>query len=611
MKIFLYTFSLIFTFSFVLIAQDGGRQYVPDQDFGPDSNSPVKREIDLSRHFAIDAQLKEAIENGDVETEILLRQEMDELNKENIIIPDGNDRDFPANDSPTLPDQTDWLPNDVLIYSGDIGQLGSDHKRMDLKMGEDGILYTAHIRRPDTGLNGRIDVYRSSDGGNNWSFVQGIQSTTAYFGQVSITVEARNNLNLDSTRIFVFYSRSANSNFDGATINFASFRRDGSAFIGGTSVLTPSAGNKLFYPSAISDGQYFSTGTYIGVTCGEYSNDGTQGINLHFARTTNWGTSFTTSVINDGYPTWGDWYPVSSFKKGLNLAADSIYIAVERRFSTSTSKIRVLATSWTPSASFFRYSLPLGGDEEYLKPEITIVQDANALPKRIVVACTKDGQAVYHRSLDGGESWILDANLSLSSESNISFLSISSDSSTAGDDYVIAAFQKGNGDSIVVRRGRPGSLGARLEKPNEFRSSPFNSPKVAVFNSEGTKYSAFAYTGLSAGNYTNNLYFNQENLTTGISQIGNQVLSEFTLDQNYPNPFNPATTIRFNVPEQTYASLKIFNSIGQEVYSLLNGVISAGTHEINFDASKMSSGIYFYQIQTESFKSTKKMILMK
>lgn len=121
-----------------------------------------------------------------------------------------------------------------------------------------------------------------------------------------------------------------------------------------------------------------------------------------------------------------------------------------------------------------------------------------------------------------------------------------------------------------------------------------------------TGLAAYAYAGIN----NTDVYFDKEDWVTGITTAEN-IPEVFSLEQNYPNPFNPATTIRFNVPEQTHVSLKIFNSIGQEVSSLFNGVITAGTHEINFDASKLSSGIYFYQIQTESFKSTKKMILMK
>jgi len=121
-----------------------------------------------------------------------------------------------------------------------------------------------------------------------------------------------------------------------------------------------------------------------------------------------------------------------------------------------------------------------------------------------------------------------------------------------------------------------------------------------------TGIAAYAYAGINS----TDVYFDREDWVTDVTPEVN-IPEAYSLEQNFPNPFNPATTIRFNLPEQTYVSLKIYNSIGQEVSTLINRVVSSGTHEINFDASGLSSGIYFYQIQTQSFTSTKKMILMK
>jgi hypothetical protein len=99
--------------------------------------------------------------------------------------------------------------------------------------------------------------------------------------------------------------------------------------------------------------------------------------------------------------------------------------------------------------------------------------------------------------------------------------------------------------------------------------------------------------------------------------VGDVVLpSSFQLEQNYPNPFNPETTIRFSLAgdgsnSSSPVSLKIYDVLGNEVVTLLNEKLSAGTYEVKFDASRMSSGVYFYQLNTDFGKATKKMIVLK
>lgn len=98
---------------------------------------------------------------------------------------------------------------------------------------------------------------------------------------------------------------------------------------------------------------------------------------------------------------------------------------------------------------------------------------------------------------------------------------------------------------------------------------------------------------------------------TAIESNFNNVPSEYVLNQNYPNPFNPTTNISFGLPERSNVVLKVFNMLGEEVAELVNETLEAGTHLYNFDASKLTSGIYFYSLQAGSNLVTKKMTLIK
>lgn len=85
----------------------------------------------------------------------------------------------------------------------------------------------------------------------------------------------------------------------------------------------------------------------------------------------------------------------------------------------------------------------------------------------------------------------------------------------------------------------------------------------------------------------------------------------FALEQNYPNPFNPSTTINFSLAEDGMINLAIYNLLGEKVLSVLNEFREAGVHSVNIDASTLSSGAYFYKIETTNFSKTMKMILAK
>lgn len=95
--------------------------------------------------------------------------------------------------------------------------------------------------------------------------------------------------------------------------------------------------------------------------------------------------------------------------------------------------------------------------------------------------------------------------------------------------------------------------------------------------------------------------------------VDNLVPTQFAVSQNYPNPFNPVTTIKYQLPANDFVSLKVYNTLGEEVKTLVNGMVNAGTHEVSFNAEGFASGVYFYIIRVgqDKFVQSMKMVLMK
>ena len=89
------------------------------------------------------------------------------------------------------------------------------------------------------------------------------------------------------------------------------------------------------------------------------------------------------------------------------------------------------------------------------------------------------------------------------------------------------------------------------------------------------------------------------------------VITETNLFDNYPNPFNPTTTINYQLPENGYVTIKVYDLLGKEMATLVNENKSAGYHRVNFDASKLTSGVYVYTIQAGNYFESKKMLLTK
>jgi hypothetical protein len=101
-------------------------------------------------------------------------------------------------------------------------------------------------------------------------------------------------------------------------------------------------------------------------------------------------------------------------------------------------------------------------------------------------------------------------------------------------------------------------------------------------------------------------------LQTVITKIEKSTkISDYSLSQNYPNPFNPSTTIQYQIPKEQFVTLKVFDITGKKIETLINENQSPGNYEVKWSASKYSSGVYYYRIETRSYSDTKSMLLIK
>ena len=176
---------------------------------------------------------------------------------------------------------------------------------------------------------------------------------------------------------------------------------------------------------------------------------------------------------------------------------------------------------------------------------------------------------------------------------------------------------KSNGKEVILNWSTATELNNQLfEIQRSFEGNDFVS--VGFVNGKGTTTERQDYTYrdkiLADGKYSYRLkqidYLGRYEYSV-IIEIDLRVFNTFLLEQNYPNPFNPTTTIGYGIKEKCNVKVTILNSIGEEVAMLVNEEKESGYHTVEFNASSLPSGVYFYQLKAGSFIETKKMILLK
>jgi hypothetical protein len=192
-------------------------------------------------------------------------------------------------------------------------------------------------------------------------------------------------------------------------------------------------------------------------------------------------------------------------------------------------------------------------------------------------------------------------------EDNIIYPQAGNESCQGGTNYV---------HTWVVRNMVNGALGEILHSAPWQMGQTANKTWVTTIDAgwvaENVTVAVFAYlqtSNLQSGSPVQQTK-KETMIPTGVGNQNNTPL-DYSLSQNYPNPFNPSTNIKFTLPKDGEASLKIYDAIGNEVAVYLEGFVKAGTYNAVIDGSNLASGVYFYTLRTKDFTETKKMTLVK
>lgn len=214
-----------------------------------------------------------------------------------------------------------------------------------------------------------------------------------------------------------------------------------------------------------------------------------------------------------------------------------------------------------------------------------------------------NAEVYYKRSTDNGNSWSPDTRLTVYAYAGNPSILLS------GTIVHVIWGVLPSGSEIHYKRST--NNGNNWETSTQISSSFSGAyyPNIAVTGSKAH----ILWHDVRNGSTNSELYydFNPTGNTIGVTNISTEIPNAYLLSQNYPNPFNPSTNIKFALPVSGIVKLTLFDMLGREIETLVNGNLSAGTYNTDWNASNHSSGVYFYKLITGDFFETKKMILIK
>lgn len=331
-----------------------------------------------------------------------------------------------------------------------------------------------------------------------------------------------------------------------------------------------------------------------------------------------YGPSVVVSPNGTIYSTWASTIPNSPFTEkfigfsrstngGANWSANETAIPCNGIRTTQLSPWTIRANSF-PTIDVDKTGGPRNG---WIYIAVT---DKNISP------AGSDPDIVLHSSTDGGNSWSAGVRVNndpINNGRNQFFPYLRVDE--GGGVNIIYYDNRNSVDSVDVYLSRSDNGGVSF---TDYRLTNTRFKPVSVSGTGGGNMGD--NLGMTSGN--GNLYpvwmSNVSGIfqtwcaiinytTIGIQHVSSELPKDYLLKQNYPNPFNPETNIEFSIPESGYTEIKVFDITGKLVSTLASQELQAGSYSVNWDASQVTSGVYFYSLQSGSFRTSRKMILTK
>ena len=502
------------------------------------------------------------------------------------------------------------------------------------------IAYSMSFINSTTGVYGCAEgrVYRTTDGGNTWNFamcpsslditsIHFINSTTGFgFGSGSVYIKTTDagltwneySIGVGSVNQYFDADVTANGNLHAVGTYGAMIRstNSGTSFISQPFVTEHSITDIEFLN--VSTGYAvagFGEGDILKTTdAGEtwVSQVSVYTLPLYGIAFTSAETGYLAGSINikkttNGGQNWIDIYTSTQNE----IFGDIFFTNVNTGYAVGSYgkllKTTNAGTTWNSS------TIPNSG---------TFLNSVYFVNENTGYAAGADNKAL--KTTDAGNSWaVLSVTSGIWGFNNIYF----SDINTGYLSSANGLFKTTSGGSVWFQLGAPAGGYNSVQFRNNYGYAVAGDGKIIKSTDAGN-------TWIVQPTVTENplyaLYFNSDNfvyaggvrgcmmktipqelLLTPLSGNQNEIPKTFFLKQNYPNPFNPVTTIKFGITGAGNVELKIYDVTGKVVEELTSGNYEAGTYEISWDASKYSSGVYFYSILTENFKETKKMLLVK